>query len=105
MKIVTCQKLALGFWLVEPGTAIYYLAIKSCAVNKRSKGELTSAMNIHEEISEDDSSLPRRVWRKKGKFTNWKSGWIEEIDDKLRKRTIEIKYNEGKEIWNTEINI
>ena len=41
---------------------------------------------MHKEIREDDSVLPMRVRRKKGKLKHWKVGWIEEIYDKLSER-------------------
>ena len=90
------KKSALGVGLIEPATVIDYLTIKSHIVNKRSKGELTSVINRHEEISEEDSGLPRKVRRNQGRFKHWKSGWIEEIDEKLKERKIEIVENNEK---------
>ena len=84
------KKLVLWVGLIEPKTVIDYLSIKLHAGNKISKGELTRVINIHEDMSEDDSGLPIRVRRKKIKFKYWKVGWIEEIEDKLRERNIEI---------------
>ena len=68
------KKTALWAGLIEHKTAIDYLAIKLHVGNKRSKGELTSATNMHEDVSEDDSRLPRRFKRKRGKFKCWKAG-------------------------------
>ena len=61
-------KSALGVGLSEPQSEIDYLAIKLHAGSKRSKGELTSVMNMHKKISEHDNGLPRKVRRKKGKL-------------------------------------
>ena len=58
-------------------------------------------INIHEEINEDDSVLPIRVRRKKGKLKCWKVGWIEAIDDKMSERKIEIIETEEKELVKT----
>ena len=70
-------------------------------IYKRSKGELTSVINTHEEISEDDSGLLIRFRRKKGKFKYWKAGWIEEIEHKLRERKIETIDQEEKALCET----
>ena len=40
-------KSALVVDLIEPKTAINYLATNMCVGNKREKGELTSVINIH----------------------------------------------------------
>ena len=56
-----CENSALGIGLIEPKTAIDYLAIKLHVGNKRSKGELTSVINTHEEIISVDSGLPNKV--------------------------------------------
>ena len=61
-------------------------SINLCTCNKRLQGELTSVTNMHEEISEDDSELPRKVRRKKGNLKHWKEGWIEEKEDMLKER-------------------
>ena len=51
---------------------------------------------MHENISEDDSGLPRRVRTKIGTFKYWKVGWMEEIEDELRNRLMVIKDKEEK---------
>ena len=79
-----------------------YLEIKLHVGNKRSKGDLTRVMNTHEEISEKDSGLPSKVRRKQGKLTCWKSGWIEEIDKKLKDRKIEVVENNEKSLVKTD---
>ena len=53
---------------------------------QRSKDKITSVLNTHEGISEDYSELTIRVRRNIGKLKCLKSGWIEEIEDKLRER-------------------
>ena len=63
MKLLHVKKSSLGVGLIEPKTAIDYLAIKLHVGNKRSKGELTSVININEEISAEDSGLPKKVRR------------------------------------------
>ena len=50
---------------------------------------------MHKEINEEDIGLPRRVKRKNGKFKYFKTGWIEEIYNKLRNINIEIIDSEG----------
>ena len=62
------KKEAIGVWLIEPKTAIDYLAINLHIGNRISKGEWTSVINMHKEISEDHIGLPRRVRRKKGQL-------------------------------------
>ena len=47
---------------------IDYLAIKLHVENKRSKGDLTLEINTHEEIREEDSGLPKKFRRKKGRL-------------------------------------
>ena len=42
-----------------------------------------------------------RVRRKKGKCKYWKVRWIEEIEDKLRERNIEIIDNDEKALVTT----
>ena len=79
-----------------------FLGIKLHVGNKRSKGELTNSINTHEEISEDDSVLPGKVRIKEGRFKYWKSGSIEEIDEKLKERKIEIVENNEKALINTK---
>ena len=100
-KLLYVKKSALGVGLIEPATVIDYLAIKLYVGNKRAKGELTSVINIHEEISQEDSGLPRRARRKQGTIKYWKAGWIEEIDEKLRERKIEIADEEEKDLVTT----
>ena len=56
---------------------------------------------MHENISEDDSGLPRRVRTKIGTFKYWKVGWMEEIEDKLIERKIEIIDNKEKTLVKT----
>ena len=89
-KLLFVKKSVLGVGLIEPKNVIDYLAIKLHVGKKRSKGELTTTTNTHEEISEDDSGITIRVRRKKGKFKHQKVGWIEEIEHELRERKIEI---------------
>ena len=100
-KLLHVKKSALGVGLIEPATVIDYLAIKLYVGNKRAKGELTSVINIHEEISQEDSGLPRRARRQQGTIKYWKAGWIEEIDEKLRERKIEIVDEEEKDLVTT----
>ena len=74
-KLSHAKKSALGVGLIEPATVIYHLVIKLHVGNKISKGELTSVINMYEEISEEDSGLPNEVRRKKVRLKCWKSGW------------------------------
>ena len=53
------------------------LALKLCLGNKRSKGELTSVIKYHEELSLDDSGIPEKVKRTTCDLKYWKVGWIE----------------------------
>ena len=50
-KLLYARKKALEVGLSEPQKSTNYLAIKLHAGNKRSLGELTSVINVHEDIS------------------------------------------------------
>ena len=77
------------------------LALKLCLRNKRSKGELTSVIKHHEELSLVHSGLPENVRRNTCDLKYWKVGWIEEIDEKLNSRSLVVKENKEKEILKT----
>ena len=67
-KFLHAKKSALGVGSIAQETVIDYLSIKLHIGNKRSKSELTSVLNVHEEISSEHSGLPRRVKRKTEKL-------------------------------------
>ena len=95
------RKSALGIGLVEPNTVMDSLALKLCLGNKRSKGELTSMIKHHEELSLNDSGLPENVRRNVCNLIHWKVGWIEEINEKLNSRFLVVKENNENETTNT----
>ena len=62
-KLLCVKKSALGVGLIEPKMVIDSLALELCSGNNRSKGELKRVSNMHEEISAEDSGLPKKVRR------------------------------------------
>ena len=78
------KKSALGVGLTEPQTVINYLAIKLCVGYNKSKCDLTSVINMHEDVYKDDIVLPRKF----RKLKHLKAGWIEEIEDRFQRNSI-----------------
>ena len=101
MKFLHVIKLALEVGLIEQKIAIYYLAIKTHAGNKRLIDELKSVINTHEEIGSIDSGLPKNARKKSAKIGYQKGGWTKQIDEKLRTREIKIRDSTEKEIVET----
>ena len=101
-KLLYVKKSALGVGLIEPETVMDYLAMKLCVGNERSKSDLTRVTNTHEEISEEDSGLPNKVIRNKGRLRHWNSGWIEELCKKLEDRRIEMVEDNRNTLVNTK---
>ena len=69
----------------------------SCVLEKMSESELKIILSTHKEKREN-SGLPANTRRNGVKIKCLKVGQIKEIDDTQRKRTIEIKDNEEKDL-------
>ena len=63
-KLLYVRKPALGKGFFETKTEIDYLLINLQIGNKRAKGESTSVIKIHENMSSIDSVLPNNARRK-----------------------------------------
>ena len=68
--------------------------MKLCVGNKILQGEVSNVMQAHEESSFVDSGSCKRERRIVKQETCWKKGWIEEVEDKIISRNVEIT-NEG----------